>query len=79
MGQYSSMLAAAVIRNAAFDVVSKVGISDIPDWNFVEALGRKSFSWSENLCLKDAEIDGMWNASPVKVPPWCELSNLTYD
>ena len=66
-GQRPSMLAGAVIRNAAFDIVPKVGVSDIPDWNFVEALGQKDFLWSQNLCLTPEEIDGMCDASPVKV------------
>ena len=67
MGQYPSLLAGAVIRNAAFDVVAKVGISDIPDWNFVEALGKKGFSWGGKLCLEPEEVQGMWDASPIKV------------
>lgn len=67
IGQHPSLLAGAVIRNAAFDVVSKVGVSDIPDWNFVEALGRKGFDWSLNLCLSADEVEGMFDASPCKV------------
>ena len=67
MGQCPSLLAGAVIRNAAFDVVAKVGISDIPEWNFVEALGKKDFLWEENLCLKPEEVEKMWDVSPIKV------------
>ena len=67
MGQFPSLLAGAVIRNAAFDIVPKVGVSDIPDWNFVEAIGRKQFLWNQNLCLTPEEVDGMCDASPAKV------------
>ena len=67
MGQHPELFAGVAIRNAAYDVVSKVGISDIPEWNFVEALGMKSFSWAENFCLKEEEVRNLWQASPIKV------------
>ena len=40
VGQRPEMFKAAVLRNPVTDVASMVSLTDIPDWCFVETLGK---------------------------------------
>mgnify|MGYP002712762043 FL=1 len=75
-GQHPEMnFLACIARNPVIDISIMVGITDIPDWNVVEALGVKEFrSLSEIYPRNVDEMSQMYSKSPlahiakVKVP-----------
>lgn len=76
--QYPDVFHAAALRNPVTDIAAMVGISDIPDWCYVESLGvdavetsqcdqSQGFDWG-NPSPSLAHLTRMREVSPVHVP-----------
>jgi acylaminoacyl-peptidase len=76
--QYPEVFQAAALRNPVTDIAAMVGISDIPDWCYVESLGvevvetsqrepNQGFDWG-NPSPSLAHLTRMREVSPVHVP-----------
>ena len=62
VGQRPDLFRCAVLRNPVTDIAAMVPLTDIPDWCFVETLGREAYS---DLPSTEALI-AMREASPVR-------------
>ena len=62
VGQRPDVFRCAVLRNPVTDIAAMVPLTDIPDWCFVETLGREAYS---DLPSTEALI-AMREASPVR-------------
>ncbi|XP_024366929.1 acylamino-acid-releasing enzyme 1 isoform X1 [Physcomitrium patens] len=73
IGQAPDRFATGIARNPVCNVSSMVGITDIPDWCYVEAFGKDGLSnYSEAPSVKDLsvlyQISPIAHISNVKVP-----------
>lgn len=64
LGQYPNMFKAAALRNPVFDIPSMVGVTDIPDWCFVESSGINSYNFSSVMTPTPEIMDNMMKKSP---------------
>ena len=62
VGQRPDLFRCAVLRNPVTDIAAMVPLTDIPDWCFVETLGREAYS---DLPSPEALV-AMRDASPVR-------------
>ena len=62
VGQRPDLFRCAVLRNPVTDIAAMVPLTDIPDWCFVETLGREAYS---DLPSPEA-LAAMREASPVR-------------
>uniref|UniRef100_A0A7S0SJ49 Peptidase S9 prolyl oligopeptidase catalytic domain-containing protein n=1 Tax=Mantoniella antarctica TaxID=81844 RepID=A0A7S0SJ49_9CHLO len=61
IGQAPDMFRCAVLRNPVTDIASMVALTDIPDWCFVETVGREAYADLPSL----STLQTMREASPV--------------
>ncbi|KAL7572065.1 hypothetical protein ACA910_001713 [Epithemia clementina (nom. ined.)] len=64
-GQYPDLFQAAAMRNPVTNLPSMSTATDIPDWVFVEALGK--YDWmTYRPPLSQEEIAAFWSKSPIR-------------
>jgi acylaminoacyl-peptidase len=64
IGQAADRFTTAIARNPVCNVSSMVGITDIPDWCYVEAFGKEGLSnYSEAPSVKDLSV--LYQCSPI--------------
>lgn len=64
VGQFPDLLKAAVLRNPVIDLTSMIGVSDIPDWCWVEA--GFGDTYDESCIVGPSNLENMWQKSPIK-------------
>ena len=64
VGQAADRFTTAIARNPVCNVSSMVGITDIPDWCYVEAFGKEGLTnYSEAPSVKDLSV--LYQCSPI--------------
>jgi acylaminoacyl-peptidase len=56
IGQYPDLFRVACMRNPVTNIPSMVGVTDIPDWCFVEALGADSYDFNSFNTPSDEDL-----------------------
>ena len=64
MSQAPDRFVTAAVRNPVCNISSMVGISDIPDWCYVEAYGQTCFEKYTDAPTPD-HLEKFYNASPI--------------
>jgi acylaminoacyl-peptidase len=64
-GQHPDLFRASVVRNPVTNIPAMVGVTDIPDWCFVEALGEGSYDFATHRTPTAEELGRMHDASPI--------------
>lgn len=65
VGQHPDLYKAAVMRNPVTNIASMVGVTDIRDWCFVEALGIGSYDFEGYPICTPEMMARMFAASPI--------------
>lgn len=64
--QHPEIFKVAALRNPVTNIASMVTVSDIPDWCYIEALGRGKYDFGACRPPTAEELRTMWEMSPVK-------------
>jgi len=65
VGQYPELFKVAAMRNPVTNIATMVTSTDIPDWCYVEALGKGQYDWKRFKGPTPDELTKMWEASPI--------------
>eukprot|EP00978_Attheya_sp_CCMP212_P026763 scaffold88590_cov53-Attheya_sp.AAC.2 len=65
IGQYPKLFRVAAMRNPVTNIATMVTATDIPDWCYIEAMGKGSYNWETFRGPTQQELREMWNASPI--------------
>jgi len=65
IGQYPEIYKVATLHNPVTNIPSMVGVTDIPDWCHVEAIGLGAYDFSSFKPAEPAALASMWARSPV--------------
>mmetsp|Transcript_40684 Transcript_40684/g.82092 ORF Transcript_40684/g.82092 Transcript_40684/m.82092 type:complete len:924 (-) Transcript_40684:150-2921(-) len=65
IGQHPDLFKVAAMRNPVTNIPSMVGVTDIPDWCFVEALGVGAYDFNQFSPAKPPALAKMFECSPV--------------
>ena len=67
IGQYPGTFRAAALRNPVTNIPAMVGVTDIPDWCFIETLGPEvgNFDFHRHIPANAEVLAKMYAASPV--------------
>jgi len=65
VGQYPELFKVGVMRNPVTNIASMVGVTDIRDWCFVEALGHTAYDFNRYQIPTADDLAKMWLCSPV--------------
>eukprot|EP00638_Chattonella_subsalsa_P003190 CAMPEP_0117761534 /NCGR_PEP_ID=MMETSP0947-20121206/17345_1 /TAXON_ID=44440 /ORGANISM="Chattonella subsalsa, Strain CCMP2191" /LENGTH=818 /DNA_ID=CAMNT_0005582559 /DNA_START=174 /DNA_END=2630 /DNA_ORIENTATION=- len=65
IGQHADVYKVGVMRNPVTNIASMVGVTDIRDWCFVEALGHQGYDFDTYQIPTSEDLAKMWAASPI--------------
>ncbi|KAL3679424.1 hypothetical protein R1sor_022380 [Riccia sorocarpa] len=64
LGQAADMFVTGVLRNPVCNITSMIGVSDIPDWCYVETFGKEGLSAYSDV-PSEADLSIFYKASPI--------------